>query len=228
MTLRYLIPGHLLWKKTQTPKKSSAKTSQQQKHQVVPTSSSKIPSFLAFRGVFFNETKWQPLSKRSCKASHWLSSLLALGLPSKVLNDLQLHDRFRSKILHKTKNEKYGNSWYLSYFTGRVRFLIQLKGWFELWSLRGFHRSLGNGELVFYANSWANSWGLCRQNDGFFRASFWAQNLNSVVIGYAAVFTDENCQNALGIWITTECAKASKINLPVCRSLLKSIIGTNQ
>lgn len=27
---------------------------------------------------FFNETKWQPLSKRSCKASHWLSSLLAL------------------------------------------------------------------------------------------------------------------------------------------------------
>ena len=39
-------------KKKQTPKKSSAKTSQQQKHQVVPTSSSKIPLFLAFRGVF--------------------------------------------------------------------------------------------------------------------------------------------------------------------------------
>lgn len=134
VTLRYLIPGHLLWKKP--------------KHQKIlcqnfPSNQNTnwCENVVVF---FFNETKWQPLSKRSCKASHWLSSLLALeNFPSKGLCLFFDSEKIRwskpstlipgprpgyiatsnwfpfQKSLHKNKTKnrptflkKYGNSWY--------------------------------------------------------------------------------------------------------------------
>ena len=122
----------------------------------------------------------------------------------------------------------------LSYFTrGRVRFLIQLKG--MVWSLKPSgilgqkNPSAKPPRMRFLSTevlgkgSWFSMqrWAKWR----FFRASFWAHNLNSVVIGYAAVFADEKLPKCA--WYLNhywQFSKASKMNLPVFRPLLKSII----